>query len=850
MRTECIEAVGRALGRSLTQAEAQNIENRILSSMRKLATEDLDAWRKLSPAERLEAGAQRAAQDVAADAALKRRRVALTALRHDAVRNYLNGSSRSPVEALERLLAFYADGKSGTISVESAAAAIKNESLGQMLDVFDATRGAVLGLFTNQAGVVDLVRELRGQASGNADAARAAKSFRDVAEGLRQRFNRAGGDIGRLEDWGMPQSHSQRLVAMAGKERWVDDVLGFADRSRYVNEDGSLMDDGQMRAFLEAAYDTISTNGANKLEPGRPSGMGMRANRGSMERQVHFKDAEAYLEYQRRYSDTEVLQTLIGHVSQMARDVALVEALGPNPNQMFRYWADYAKQQMAARVPETLGKLDARIARLETIYSEVSGSKQPPASAALAEGFDTYRALNVASRLGSAVITALTDVGTSALTAIHNGLPVIQVMSNELRALNPASAADRRIALRAGLGVQQFIGAVNRWGMDGLAQDAQVSSRIARYAQGAAAGVMKLSGMNALTGAGQQAFGSVLMDSLGEVTRKASDLAALAAGRGGDARLGRRLRDAGITDTDFSVWKLAQPEDWRGLGDTVLTAESIYRLQDAELAALSQSTGLSPTTLREQAATRLMAYVEGESSMAVIEPGVRERSFTTANFRRGTWFGELARSALQFKAFPIAAFMRHGGRAMAQDGAIGKGAYIAGLVGLTTVMGGIAMQLGEVASGRDPKDMTDGRFWGQAVLKGGALGLYGDFLFSDHTAYGGSVGSLVGGPIAGDIETLMRATVGNVQRTLDGKPTDSGAAAVQLLKGKVPFANLWYTKAATDRLIFNQLQELASPGYLRRMEERGRKLYDQSYYWRPGEAAPGRGPALSRSMGQ
>jgi hypothetical protein len=71
-----------------------------------------------------------------------------------------------------------------------------------------------------------------------------------------------------------------------------------------------------------------------------------------------------------------------------------------------------------------------------------------------------------------------------------------------------------------------------------------------------------------------------------------------------------------------------------------------------------------------------------------------------------------------------------------------------------------------------------------------------------------------------------------------------------MLKGKTPFANLWYTKAATDRLLFNQLQEMASPGYLRRMEQRARKEFQQQYFWRPGEVAPGRAPEFSRILGE
>lgn len=849
MRAECINAVSQALGRQITQAEATNIESRIIQAMRRLASEDRANWVGMTEGERFMAAAGRAARDVAADAALKRRRVALTALRHDAIKNFIDNSPHMPIESLRRMLAFYSDGRSGTVSIESTANAIRNEALGQVMEVFDVTQGRVMGLFTNQDGVLNLVRELRGQDSGSPEAKAAARAFQETAERLRQRFNRAGGDIGRLEDWGMPQSHSQQLVARAGKEQWVADQISWADRSRYTNPDGSLMTDAELTDFFGHAWESIATNGANKLTPGQPSGNGMRANRGSMERQIHYKDAESYIAAQQKYSDTPMLQTIVGHIDHMARDIALVESLGPNPNMMMRYWIDTARQRMTADNPAATGKIESDARKLEALYNEVSGAQSSTGSVALAEGFDTYRALNVAARLGSASITAITDVGTTALTALYNGMPVVKTMMNELRTLNPANPADRRQALRAGLGIHQFLGSMNRWGVDGLTRDAQVSSRIARYAQGAAAGVMKLSGMNALTRAGQQAFGTVMMDSLGSLTRGARTLDALARGSGGDARLARRLQSYGITDADFRVWQLAQPEDWRGMGDTVLTAQSIYRLSDQDLAGLAAQHGITPTQLRERAATRLMAVVGSETNMAVVEPGARERAALYGGFgqRRGNLATELYRSALQFKSFPIAMMMRHGQRAMGQQTGWGKAGYVAGLVGLTSVLGGLAMQVNEIASGRDPRDMSDPMFWGQAILKGGALGIYGDFLFADYTQFGGSLAGVVGGPILGDVETLMRATMGNIQRAGEGKDA-SGAAAVQLLKGKVPFANLWYTKAATDRMIFNQLQEMASPGYLRRMEQRARREFKQSYFASP-DGRRLRAPDLERAFG-
>src|SRR3546814_11445665 len=124
-------------------------------------------------------------------------------------------------------------------------------------------------LIENPEGVRALVRELHGQDSGNATAKAGAKVYHEVAESLRKRFNAAGGDVGRLEDWGMPHHHSQLRVAKAGKEAWVAETMPLLNRARYVTETGARMNDAEVAEFLGEAWKTIATGGANMIEPGQ-----------------------------------------------------------------------------------------------------------------------------------------------------------------------------------------------------------------------------------------------------------------------------------------------------------------------------------------------------------------------------------------------------------------------------------------------------------------------------------------------------------------------------------------------------------------------------------------------------
>ncbi|HDS0925545.1 TPA: hypothetical protein QDZ23_000146 [Pseudomonas putida] len=849
MKQQCIQAVQQAIGRALNQPEIKDIEGRIRRNMRQLAQSD-PAWQTKTAADRLTEAANAAAKELKADAAKKKQRVALTILAHDRVQNIMAQFPDDPLKALDRMLAFASD-YPGVFSIESAANGIRAEAMGSMLDTIDFTRGKFVGLFADAEKSAALVRELHGEDSGVPAAKVAAKQFHDVAERLRQRFNRAGGDVGRLDDWSVPRSHSQLKVAR-NKDAWIDDHVAWANRSKYLNEDGSRMSDAELKEFFTHAHETVATGGVNKITPGQFSGGGARANRGSESRQIHYKDADAYMQAQAKYGDRNLMDLMFSHIDRAARDIALVETLGPNPNFAMRYHTETAMQQMVKAKPEAKGKIEKRVGRLQNLYTEVAGTREPPASAALANAFDTYRGSNVYGKLGSAVITGLSDQGTMAITAKMNGMPVMQVFENEARMLNPADASHRRVAMRGGLGVDQLIGSLSRWGTDGLGVDGEIAGRAAKWSQTAATKVLQLSGMNAIDAANRRAFGAVMMDVTGDLTRRFNKLADL---EEGDRRIMRRR---GVTDQDWDVWRLAQPEDWRGAGDQVLTAGSIYRIPDADLAPLSAQLGVSPTRLREQAATRLLGMVLDETSMAIPAPGARERAFMHGNNQRGTWGGEFMRSFWQFKSFSVSMIMKHFRRSMAQQTGWGKAGYMASLFATTTVLGAIALQLNEIASGRDPKNMLDDevggvpglRFGLAAMLKGGALSLYGDFLFSNTTQGGTSALAAIGGPLAGDVETLLnlRGLTANVALG-DKDPEVLGARLVQLGKGHIPGANLWYTKAATDHMIFHQLQEYFSPGYLNRMQRRAQREFGQSYWWEPGESAPARAPDLGAAAG-
>ncbi|MDI7549266.1 hypothetical protein QLY96_20220 [Cronobacter sakazakii] len=823
MRQECINAVQQAAQRTLTAREIQNIEDRIYRNMRQLARNDPASWRQMTDAERLRRAGQLAADELQQEAGLKRRRVALTIAarqRLDAFINSYQGTD-GKLEALNRTIAFHADGKSNFLSVESRGKATRDYALSQIQEAFEAVDPRFFHLFEDEKGVRDLVFEIRGQDTGNVKAKKGAKAWVDVTELLRRRFNDAGGDIGYLENWGIPQHHSMEKVGRATREQWVSDVIGKLDRKYYIKEDGQLMSDAEVTAFLGEAYNTIATGGLNKLSDSGMRLSGSRANRGNASRQIHFKDADSYLEYQRQYGDRSLWEVMVGHLEGISKDIALVETYGPNPDHVFRSILDEVTAKTATENPERTGRVKRLANSTENLYNFISGKTQPIANPHIARWSDNIRNWMVASRLGSALLASFSDLGTMYLSAKVTNLPMNQLFRNQLEAMDPTNRTELARARRAGLAMESLLGSVNRWAMDNMGPS---------KARWAATAVMRASGLTAWSDAHKRAYGVTMMGSLGDIVTRTPDLASL---DDGDFRI---LKSKGVTEQDFSVWKLADQEDWGKGNNTMLTPESIMCIPDDAVKHLG-----APERVKFDAMRRLLGAVAEEVDMAVITPGAREQMVTGGGLQRGTWKGELVRSVFLFKSFPISVVMRHWSRAMGMPSAGGRAAYIGTFIASTTILGALSQQLNDMASGRNPREMTGEeapKFWLGALLKGGGLGLYGDFLLSDHTRYGGGALASMLGPVAGLVDDVVKLGQGIPLNAVEGKPEQTGGDLVKLGKGLIPGANLWYAKAALDHMIFNQMQEYFSPGYLRKMEQRSKKEFNQTYWWRPQDVTP------------
>lgn len=818
MKLKCIQAVNAAAGRELSDAEIKGIDSRIESTMQRLARKDPDAWRAKPMDQRVLSAATEAMQDVQAEASRKLANVQRQVLATAAVESRLADLAKTEGGPSKALVA-------DINNTQHYIGGIKQRNVSQMMELIEAAKsgqGAGIGRRTlmflfdasNPQMSRDLVTEIfangKGE-TGNSVARAGADAWLKVTDGMRKRFNAAGGDVGKIEYGYLPQPHDAARVRSSGVDAWVAKTMPLLDRKQYVTPDGVRMNDAQVSDFLRAAYETISTDGLNKTAPGTFKGSGAKANKGSESRQIHFKDGDAYTEYLSAYGRGSMYDAMVSHIGGMARDIGLVERYGPNPEAQFRLQSD-----VAARAEK-----DGKAARVfgnkpQAYWDIVTGVTGTPEGARLAQIGQDIRNVQTFGKLAGAVISSITDLGTMMVTTGYNKLDYWDLFRN----IGKQTGKDTREFLtQHGIIAESMINDLNRWAGENIVNN--WSGRLANS-------TMKLSLMNAWTDTMRRGFSMTMMQGLAKLsTKKWADLT-----EWDRSHLARK----GITEADWSVVTAGKLTEFEGR--KFLTPEAIMASGDPQAA---------------QVVSKVLGFITDESEYAVINPDLATRAIQTwGGQQAGTGVGELARLTMQFKSFPIAMISRHWRRMLegnkGLDGApkmANKAAYAATLAITTTALGAVAFQAKQIKDGKDPVDMTTRKFWARAIAQGGGAGFLGDIILGDTTDDRGqldSVGRIALGPTFGSIAELYELTKGNIDEAMAGKDTHAGAEALQFAKGHLPFVNVWYGKAALDHLLLHGIQEALSPGYLARIKNKARKDWGQDWWWSPGEATPDRAP--------
>ncbi|WP_104668695.1 hypothetical protein [Ensifer adhaerens] len=824
MKQECADAIQQAAGRQLSKAELDGIEERIRGALRELSMTDEANFLSMPPNERYAAAANLAKEWMLRDT-VRAHEQALT----EASRKAKLFADTAAVKPGLKGQVHYL--KNELVNIEQRTNAVSANFFRQLQGLHEADGGKLFGMFQDPAKQRDIARGLFGEPT-TPEAKRAADSIKQLMNTVAERFQRAGLTLNKREDYRTPQPQDPMKASSAGKEQWVNDHMQWADRRAYVNADGTRMSDDQLRSMLEESWRSIATDGANKRGEAPPSGgSALVGGNKNAPRQLFFKNSDAWSQAMQKYGRTSNMYELLGaHVRGMSKDIAMAETFGRQADKNY-------KQALAQAYEADHGTLSGEkdFRRLDTLRNKTERlfdayvNPERPQNAGVANAMANLRGLIASTQLGS-LFGALPDLAGIKMAANYSGLPAMRVFRNLVDGM--AAGAEKKDFLHK-LGVWQegFQHMQHRVVEDGLNNG---------WGNWLNELTHRMMGLNAFDRGMRSGIGRTVMDTLGKFTREHDTLASAE----GEARM---LQRRGVTEDHWAVWKKAELDKGYSGNERLLTPQAIYDIKDPSVTL----------QMKDAAAEKLLEVAYGEmqygargASPSTVEDKVM---LGTDKYVAGTVAGELNRFMLQFKSVPLGVFRQQWEAAKTLDGWGAKTAYMAKFAAYSMMMGALATEIKALINGQNPRNMNpdtpEGRkFWMESLAAGGGLGIYGDLFANGQTAAGAGLETLFG-PGFSAMSDLVKEARQAVTDAENGESKHPYALkAVQWVRrNATPLMNLWYLKAAFNRLVYDNIQDTLAPGtsdkQRQRMEMRG-----ASYWWAPGANSEMNTPDLSKAF--
>lgn len=831
-----IQAAAKAAGRELNEQEMVELVDGLQQRIKAMraADEMLGA----------EDAALKAADDLSAEslqaAKLEKRNAAINARRRLEAIGYIRSTwSDRPDLGLESFLVGTNVARAGARrSVAAEQKQLSNAYIAGFLN--DMEQADLLPFLTrgdNDSEITDALwrigtdRPLDGLGRESVEIARIMQKYQTAA---RSDANRAGAEIRDLPGYIVRQSHDPYKLERAGFAQWRDEISGLLDERTFEG----VTDRSE---FLLAAYNGL-VSGVH-LKASTPEASGFKGPRNlakkvSAERVLHFKDGLSWHQYNKAYGTGSLREAFLGGLDRAGQNTGLMRRLGTNPESNWEAILDELQRDLMDKPVEMRRFQTDRRGWLKTRFAEVDGTARLAVNQQAARVASNIRALQSMAKLGGAVISAVTDLPVAASEMRYQGKGMLSSMGTLIGGMVKGKKPAEQREILSSLGV--FFDNVRGDVVSKFSADDSLGGKMSGLQQK----FFKLNGLTWWTDTMRST--AALMMSHHLAYNRAMNWDQM------NPDLRRTLE---LFDFDAGRWDLVRGTGAKlADGREYMTTQGLDDIPEADLAAYLTSKGRTANTaavaeLREELGAQLRSYITDRASYAVIEPDARTRAIMRRGTQPGTVAGELLRFVGQFKAFPVAilqksfgrelygrgytpsAYAEGAGRELIQALRSGNGEKlgVAQLLVWTTLFGYGAMTAKDLLKGREPRPADDAKTWVAAMLQGGALGIYGDFIFGEANRFGGGLIGSLAGPTAGAVEGLADV----LYRVRDGD--DAAAAAVRFGIQQTPFLNLFYTRAALDYLVLYSVQEALNPGSLRRMERRIEKENGQSYLLAPSQ---------------
>lgn len=556
--------------------------------------------------------------------------------------------------------------------------------------------------------------------------------------------------------------------------------------------------------MLRATWINLASGNHLKAVPEREisgfKGSANLAKKISQDRIIQFKDADSWYNYNQQYGVRNLREAVVSGLTHSADSIGLMRQLGTNPQAMYDTIKNdliiAAKEAGKVEVPDQVNK---RREQLDNYMKAVDGSMNIPGNALFARASANIRAWKMMSSLGSMVFSQLNDLAVYASGTRYQGRGMMSGMAEAIaglgRSLKPIER--RELISMLGVTIDNAIGELGR--VDSF-------TRPGTFAKA------------------QQLFMKLNLGEWWVSHMRAS--AALGMAHDMANQAGKAW---GALSTDFQ----------RVLSTYDITPERWDAIRSSEIKSVEGKGYIVPENVTDKiAADKLRTYLTDQTQFLALEPDAKTRAILLRGTQPGTKLGEAARFMMQFKSFTGAYMQKILGRELYGRGYEGDslvGALrngngelqgLAQLIITSTIMGYASLQLKALAKGQkleQPKSQGEAsQQFLAAMLQGGGMGIYGDFLFGQASRFGGGLLETLAGPVPSEAARIIDLYHKALQDSQEKGPTEAlrraGSNAFREGINNTPFINLFYSRIALDYLMFYRIQENMNPGYLQRVE--------------------------------
>lgn len=652
--------------------------------------------------------------------------------------------------------------------------------------------------------------------------------------------NKAGAWIGDYFGYVSHTSHDPTKISQGGLGFWGSLGKSYEEkRANWIRDTLPLLDADKTFAgvkepltFMQHVYDNFITGvhmtaeGAQGFKEPAFTGPGNLAKSLSEGRILHWKDAESWLTYQKKYGQGNLSGAVMGSMRSLARDTALMRRWGTNPRAEFQATIQRFREKYNHSDPQAVASLNKWQGALQNRFDQLDGTANRSENRLWSRVGSMVRLDESMSKLGGVLLTHLSAGMTRASELRHHGVGFLESYKNYFESIVQGSGRGQM------KGVYDELGAGADMATRDLESRFEPGDDIPGTLSSIAGTYFKWTGLSYAYNAWRGGTEAMLSHNLGRQL---------------DAAFGElkpetqaMLHAYGIDQAHWDMLRQA-PDHISANSRTYLTPKAAMRVPDNAIEAHLNGQGLPAAArnvedFRQDLANRLNAYFVDSSGRAMIMPGAEERAILYQGTRPGTPVGEAVRFLSQFKLWPTTLMTQGIGRELfTSRNAASSAVGITHMIAMGMVFGYIRMAANDLANGKNVRDPLSVKTMLAALMQGGGMGIAGDFLFGQYSRFGASPLITAMGPVASDVNTIYDLFNKAKEYAVTGgqKGEKMAPEAFNFALQHIPFANLFYLRSALNYLLFYRIQEAMSPGYLNRMQARIKSENAQSFWISP-----------------